>query len=520
MNRLVPRMPIGRLPAPTPEAQALLRELAPLVEGRASNRSQDRICYSRDLWPKALIWARAGQIPPPPDVVVWPANEEQVVQITRRAGALGVPLIPFGAGSGVCGGTVPLRGGILMDLKRMNQIRSINLESLEADCEVGIIGERLERQLNRNGVSTGHFPSSMYCSSLGGWIAARGAGQCSNRYGKMEDMVASVTAVDGRGELFATPRRPLPGWDLTRLLVGSEGALATLCSARLHLVPLPQSRAFQAFRFRSVARGVEALREIFRAGVRPAVARLYDPFDTLAVAKGRDGKPVFKRGAARTQLDERLLTAIECMASRTVIRHPIALNKAVDLLRECLLLLIYEGSADLCELEAKEASRVCLAARGEDRGPEPARAWLQKRYAVSYKQSRVFDVGSFVDTMEVAGTWDKVMPIYEKVREALAPLAFVMCHFSHAYVEGCCLYFTFAGAGASLDDAEERYDEIWRAGLAAAREAGATASHHHGIGLSKLNSLKGELGDGMRLVRALKTTLDPKGIMNPGKLGA
>ncbi len=519
MTRLVERLPLLDLPAPTAASQRLCRELAALVDGRASTASHERALYARDMWPKALMWTRAGYTALPPDVIVWPETVEQVAAVTRKACELGVPLIPYGAGSGVCGGTIPLRGGIVMDVKRLSRIKSVDPEALEADVEAGMLGEIFERRLNRQGLSTGHFPSSMYCSTVGGWIAARGAGQASNRYGKIEDMTASVTAVDGRGEVVVTPRRPVPGWDLTQLLIGSEGALGTICSARMHLVRTPEARVFAGFKFRGIEEGTEAIRNIFQAGVRPAVVRLYDPFDTLLVGKGHEAKPAGKKGLLRAAFDEKVLVRLERLGSLTAIGQPIGLNRAADLLRECLLVLLFEGPADLVELEAEEATRVCLAAGGEDRGPDPARTWLEKRYAVSYKQSRVFDSGAFVDTMEVAATWDKVTQVYHRVRQAVAPLAFVMCHFSHAYPEGCALYFTFAGAAGSLEQIEERYDAIWRAGLAAARSAGATATHHHGVGVSKLNALKGQLGDGMRLIQALKATFDPKGILNPGKLG-
>jgi alkyldihydroxyacetonephosphate synthase len=493
--------------------------LAGLCDGRATTAAHERVLYARDMWPKALMWTRAGYTAAPPDVVVWPSTLEQVVAVTRRAYHLGVPLVPFGAGSGVCGGTIPLKGGIALDLKRMARIKSVDLEAQEADVEAGIHGEIFERRLNRQGLSTGHFPSSMYCSTVGGWIAARGAGQASNRYGKIEDMVASVTVVDGRGEVLQTPRRPLPGWDATQLFIGSEGALGTIASARLHLVRAPEARVFSGFRFKSVEEGTEAIRNVFRAGVRPAVVRLYDPFDTLLVGSGHEGVPAGKKGLLRAAFDEKVMVRLQRLASLAAIGTPIGLNRAADLLRECLLVMVFEGPADLVELEAEEATRVCLAAGGEDKGPDPARTWLEKRYAVSYKQSKLFDSGAFVDTMEVAGTWDRVVEIYQRVREALAPLAFVMCHFSHAYPEGCALYFTFAGNARSLEELEQRYDAIWRAGLAAARSAGATASHHHGVGVSKLNALKGQLGDGLKLVRGLKATFDPKGILNPGKLG-
>jgi alkyldihydroxyacetonephosphate synthase len=518
MSDSVVCIPMRELPAPSAQSRALARDLGKLLDGRVSVASQDRLAYARDLWPKALIWAREGYTPRPPDVVAWPETTEQVAAVTRHAAALGVPLVPFGGGSGVCGAALPLHGGIVLDLKRMARILSVDADGLEADVEAGIIGEIFERRLNRLGLSTGHFPSSMYCSTVGGWIAARGAGQMSSRYGKIEDMLAALTVVDGRGEVIQTPRRPMPGWNLTRVFVGSEGALGTVCSARLHLVRVPEARVFQAFLFRSVREGVEAIRGIFRSGARPAVARLYDPLDTLLFGGGRS-RPHRRRGPLRDRLDELLVRRIEQAATQTAVARPIGLNLATELLRSCLLILLFEGPPDLCEVEAEEASRVCLANDGEDQGPEPARAWLEKRYDVSYKQSRVFDIGGFVDTMEVAGTWDRVVEIYDRVRAAIAPLAFVMCHFSHAYLEGCCLYFTFAGAAATRELSVARYDEIWRRATAAATLAGATASHHHGVGIVKLNALKAELGDGLELVRALKATFDPKGILNPGKLG-
>ncbi len=518
MSDSVACIPMRELPPPAAQSRALAADLAKLLDGRASTASQDRLAYARDLWPKALIWARAGYTPRPPDVVAWPETTEQVAAVTRHAAALGVPVVPFGGGSGVCGATLPLHGGIVLDLKRMARVLSVDADGLEADVEAGILGEIFERRLGRLGLSTGHFPSSMYCSTVGGWIAARGAGQMSGRYGKVEDMVASLTVVDGRGEVIQTPRRPLPGCDLTRVFVGSEGALGTVCSARLHLVRAPEARVFQAFRFRSVREGVEAVRGIFRTGARPAVSRLYDPLDTLLLGDGRPG-PHRPRGQVRERLDELLIRRLEQAATQAAVARPLALNLATELLRSCLLLLVFEGPADLCEVESEEASRVCLANDGEDEGPEPARAWLGRRYDVSYKQSRVFDIGGFVDTMEVAGTWDRVLEIYDRVRAAIASLAFVMCHFGHPYLEGCCLYFTFAGAGATLEQSLARYDEIWRCATAAATLAGATASHHHGVGVVKLNALKTELGDGLALVRALKATFDPKGILNPGKLG-
>jgi alkyldihydroxyacetonephosphate synthase len=185
----------------------------------------------------------------------------------------------------------------------------------------------------------------------------------------------------------------------------------------------------------------------------------------------------------------------------------------------CLLIVGFEGDRTLCEAEARAAAIELERAGGRDLGEGPGLRWLRHRYAVSFRMQKVFDAGAFVDTMEVATSWDKLLELYRAVREAVSPLAFVMAHFSHAYSDGCSIYFTFAARGATPAEAEKKYDQIWRAGLSATTKVGATLSHHHGVGLSKAPFMPEEHGTAMALYHALKDVLDPDGIMNPGKMG-
>ncbi|MBI3182226.1 MAG: FAD-binding oxidoreductase [Myxococcales bacterium] len=505
------------LPPPRIEAASLAKELAQ-SSVRTSTSDQDRLSYSRDMWPRALIWIRQGRIPPPPDAVAWPANEEEVLEIVSRARERKVALIPFGAGSGVCGGTWATRGGIAIDLKRLDEIGPLDAERRCVDAGAGTMGEVLERKLATKGYTLGHFPSSMYMSTVGGWLAARGAGQMSNKYGKIEDMVLSLRAVTGRAEIVETPERPFVGPDLSQLLIGSEGTLGVITRARLRVHPAPEGRTFRGIKFRSVADGVEAIRQVYRGGLRPAVVRLYDPFDTALV--GRE-KPSHRRTppSLKAGIGAELYPAVARQVAPLALGHPWALNRAADLMRNCLLVLLFEGEARRAAREDAQALAICRKLQGEDLGEEPGRHWYEKRYDVSYKMSKVIDSGAFADTMEVAATWDKVLDVYERVRAAVARLAFVMCHFSHAYLEGCSLYFSFAASAPDADGLERRYRELWRAAQTAAASAGATVSHHHGVGLLKTEGLLAELNDGRRLLSALKRVLDPDGVMNPGKLG-
>ena len=178
---------------------------------------------------------------------------------------------------------MPLFGGITIDTKRMQQLRSVRGDELICDVEAGLNGERFERELERRGYTFGHFPSSIYCSTVGGWLATRAAGQLSTKYGKVEDRVAGLTVVTGRGEVIETdgPNRALRGPNWTQLLVGSEGTLGIITSARLRVSPAPQLRVFRGFEVDDVAAGIEAIRRVLQKGLRPAVVRLYDELDTL-----------------------------------------------------------------------------------------------------------------------------------------------------------------------------------------------------------------------------------------------
>jgi alkyldihydroxyacetonephosphate synthase len=507
------------LPPPSAAARAVADELALEFKGRVSTLEQDRLSYSRDLWPKALLWIRQGSIPSPPDLVVWPQTEEEVVRVIGVARAHRLAVIPFGAGSGVCGGVWAVQGGISLDLKRLDSVGQVDEEHRTVEAGAGVIGEVLERRLNAQGYSLGHFPSSIYMSTLGGWLAARSAGQFSNKYGKIEDMVLSVTAVTGAGEVVRTPERPCVGPDLAQLFIGSEGTLCAFTSAKLRVHPLPEHRTYRGFKFRSVAEGVEAIRLVYRAGLRPAVVRLYDPFDTALVGRERPHKTAVIAPALRSTLAKDIVPLLLRRLSPRTLGHPALLNRAADYLKHCLLVLLFEGEAKRAVREDEQAKALCQRAGGVDLGEEPGRHWYQKRYDVSYKMSKVVDAGAYADTMEVAATWDKVMDVYEKVREAMSPYAFVLCHFSHAYLEGCSLYFTFTASDATEADMERRYDKAWKVSLEAAISAGATVTHHHGVGLLKQTQLLQELGDGRRVLAALKKAYDPDGVMNPGKLG-
>ena len=481
-----------------------------------SDSPPDRIFYSRDLWPRHHLAVRAGRIADhPPAAVAWPSSTEQVARLVAWCAEEGVPLVPFGAGSGVCAGVLPSPKTLVVDLKRLDRWRELDPDEGTLDVEAGVQGIRLEEELNARGFTAGHYPSSILCSTVGGWVAARGAGQCSGLYGKIEDMVAALECVDGRGEV-ATLKRRTGGPELVPLWVGSEGVLGIVTSVKLRLHPHPADRAFAAFAFATVEAGCEAIRRMYQSGLRPAVCRLYDPFDSMLARFG-----VVRGGGHEAHAASP--SGLGNAALRRVLRLPGALNRAIDamgsrVLGGSLLVLVFEGPRDDNAWQLGEATSVARTLGARELGARPARHWFEHRYSVSYRQAPVFMMGGFSDTMEVAAPWSSLMGLYHAVRRALGRHVLVMAHMSHAYPDGCSIYFTFAGSAADDAACERLYDRAWADALDAALASGGTLSHHHGIGRSKATKLGAELGVGIDVIAALRQAFDPSGILNPGNM--
>jgi alkyldihydroxyacetonephosphate synthase len=458
--------------------QPVREALGVLFGEHVSFRKTDRLAYHRDLMPGSLLTVREGEASTCPDAIVWPQTVQDIVALLALANEHKFPIVPYGAGSSVVGAAIPIRGGVICDLKRKARLVRMDEKSLLYTAEAGILGEDLERKLNAAGFTCGHFPSSMYCSTLGGWLAMRSAGQMSTRYGKIEDLVVSLEAVLPSGQVIQTRNAPrsATGPDIDQLLVGSEGTLGVITRATLRMFPLPETRRFASAVFATVEQGLEAVRSIMRIGCRPAVVRLYDEVDT-ALALSSLGLDVTGN----------------------------------------LLILGYEGRERIVSSELA-ASHEALA-DGRDLGEEPGKWWFEHRYKISYKQSIILANDRMVlDTLEVAATWTRVLDVYAAVKKALEGYVTVLAHFSHAYPEGINIYFSFVGHAGETRPVEF-HQEMWRRALGAVAESGGSISHHHGIGLLKAPWLKRELGGLHEAFVAFKAELDPNNILNPGKMG-
>jgi alkyldihydroxyacetonephosphate synthase len=431
----------------------------------------------RDTWPLGIMDERAGKTLPRV-LVARPSSREQVTAILRWAGANGVAVTPMGGGTGVCGALSPKAGELVLDMSGFDRIFEVDEVNLTCRCESGVNGQVLENHLNERGLTLGHFPSSLPGTTLGGLISTRSSGQESSRYGSIEDMVLGLAVVLPDGT-FATPRpgpRSAVGPALHQLWLGSEGALGVVLGAVLRVHRLPELVAGRGYGFPDLAAGLEAMRAIMQSGVRPLVARLYDPEDTAF-----NGYDLPAGG--------------------------------------CLLVVATAGLAGVARAEA-DAVRT-IVATADDLGEAPWQRWQKHRFDLSAGRLMEFlePAGSYLDTIELAAPWTLLGELHARVKPAIAVGGLALCHFSHAYEQGCCAYFTFGGSGDTEQGARSAYTRAWEGAMTIALELGATISHHHGVGRVRARWVADEMGGWMRVWQSIKESIDPQGVMNPRAVG-
>jgi alkyldihydroxyacetonephosphate synthase len=464
-----------------PAAAAALRAIvgpANLLESVA-----DRFAYARDRLPWGLFQLRAGSLPATlPAAIVSPASRDELIEIVAAANRLAVKLIPFGAGSGVLGGTLPLSCEVMVDLKRMNAILDID----EVDCTVrvqaGMNGGQFEAALAARGYTANHLPQSIHMSTVGGWAACRGAGQASSRYGKIEDMVIGLQAVlpDARVLEVRPAARRAVGPSIKDLMIGSEGVFGFITELTLRIQRLPEYQAGAVYAFPDLQKGLDAMREIVQREGRPSVMRLYDAAESQIRTEG-----------------------IEAFTARPILG-----------------ILKFSGPRGLALAETALAHEVCSAHDAVAADDAPYRHWEQTRYqSYSIKWQTA---GYCMDTVEVTGSWRALPRMHARMSEAVRSLhkeAHFGAHWSHIYPEGACQYMTVRLPPMDHAHAMRLHREAWDRLERICLELGGSIAHHHGVGVFRNQWLREELGVGLELLQILKDGIDPQNLVNPGKVG-
>ncbi|HEV3328134.1 MAG TPA: FAD-binding oxidoreductase [Acidimicrobiales bacterium] len=460
-----------RTVAPARDLAALTSALdAAGVAWRADAATLDD--HARDWWPLSIGWAAHGELLARPALVAAPTSTAQVAAAVAACASSRVPVTTQGGRSGVCGGAVPEPGGVALDVTGLRGVLTFDETSLRVRALAGTFGPELEAWLRARGCTIGHFPQSFELSTVGGWVACRGAGQYSTRYGKVEDLVRGLTVVLADGTVVTTggrgPREAV-GPDLTQLFVGSEGTLGVICEVELVVHRAPATEARRAWSFDSFADGMDACRRVLQRGATPAVLRLYDEQESL--------------------------------------RH--------FEIERCVLVVLDEADEALLAAAMAVLDDVCAAARRED--DALVERWLERRNDVS-ALGALWERGIVVDTLETAAPWSALDRVHRDVTAAIHSVggtSVATVHQSHAYLDGACLYFTFAGRPTAAD---AYYDAVWGAATRAALGAGASLSHHHGVGRNRSGHLRSALGAGADVLAAIRGALDPHGLLNPSVL--
>ncbi len=398
-------------------------------------------------------------------------------------------LVPFGGGTSVTGGLVARREGfagvVSLDLVRLDRLVAVDPESMTATLEPGLRGPQAEALLAGHGLTLGHYPQSFQYASIGGFAATRSSGQSSAGYGRFDALVVGLTVVTPSGVLtLGSAPANAAGPDLRQLVLGSEGTLGVITSVTVRVRRLPATRVYDGWRWPSFAAGSDAMRTLAQAGLLPTVIRLSDETET----------------------------AIN-------LADPDSIGAGGD--AGCLMVVGHEGEPDAVAAKRAAVAAVLTGLGGVDLGEEPGRAWEHGRFHAPYLRDSLLDVGVLVETLETATFWSRRQELYDAVKAALVGSlgdgALVLCHVSHVYETGCSLYFTVAARQGDDPLAQ------WSAAKAAASDAmiaaGATITHHHAVGTDHKPWLAQEIGPvGVQVLRAVKDSLDPTGVLNPGVL--
>lgn len=498
-----PALPLEKISLPK------LRLTEEQINGLCALTSKERV--KTDIYERAyhargrsyhdMLYLRAGKLEHTPDVVVYPRTITEVESLVAYADKHTLAVIPYGGGSSVVGGVTPLlrpgqQAAITVDMALMDQVLEIDMTTMTAHIEAGIYGPALEKQLQEKGVTLGHYPQSFEYSTLGGWIASRGAGHQSNRYGKAEDWLVSARIVTPRG-VWNTEHFPksAAGPQLRDLTPGSEGAFGIITDAWVHIHTAPEKKEYRAYFFPDFESGIRGIRALLQAEVRTAMVRLSDANETFFYSVMHGGAEVAENG-------------------------PMGF---------CLMLVGFEGEAGEVAHQRARAESILSECGGADMGGGMGELWLATRFETPYLRDPMLDHGLGVDTMETATDWKRLPRLHANVCAVMEGAlsrhnpnpgspGLAMAHVSHSYRNGASLYFTVVFA-RKRDTEIDQWLSIKKEVSDAIVENGGTISHHHGVGTDHLPWLAREKGPiGHDLLHSIKEALDPNATMNPGKL--
>jgi alkyldihydroxyacetonephosphate synthase len=510
-----PPLSFGELAVPEPVLGDALRGALEDAVGaeHVSTEAIDRVVHARGKSLRDLVRHRGGDVGRVPDVVVRPGDEAAVEGVLRAALAADAVVIPFGGGTNISGSleapAAETRTVVSVDMSRLNQLLEIDDGSRLARVQAGVFGPDLERQLNARGWTMGHFPDSFTHSTLGGWIATRSSGMQSDKYGDIADLTRALRVVTPSGTLVT---RPVPhtstGPSVREMVLGSEGRLGIITEATVHVHRLPEQRTILGYLFPDWERALAAMQAIAESEASPSVTRVSDSYETAFS---------FSTRKHPTPIDR-----VKSKALTTFLER----RKDYDLEAMCLSFIGYEGSKAHVARQRKLVGKIVSRYGGLCIGSSPGELYDQKKFDTPYIRDFLLDRGAPADVSETSAPWSRLKPLYDNVMAAargafgdLGVTGYIMCHLSHSYHAGACLYFTFAFNPSGTRPAIEEYDVVKSAIQQTFVDSDATLSHHHAVGIEHARWLEEDISPaGVAMVRALLDGVDPGANLNPGKI--
>ncbi len=448
---------------------------------------------------------RAGDCSGVPDAVITAAHHDEVQAVIEECSREGVPVVPLGGGTSVVGGLRCDRPHVAISTSRMRAVIDIDDVAGLVRVESGITGPILEAILAPRGLTLGHLPQSWQRASIGGYLATRSAGQASTGYGRSDDMVESVLVATPAGSLSAghVPSSAA-GPDLLQLVIGSEGAFGVITEASLRVRRLPVASRYEAVIFPNFDAGREAFRELAQSRITADVMRLSDAQETATSLMM--SAPGGLMGSALTAYLRR---------------------RGVPSGDGALAILGWEAvDSDIVKSRRGSAIEVLRRHGAVSLGKRPGGSWQRHRFDGPHLRDALMDAGYLVETVETSTTWSNLSSLRAAVHRALehsltssVTRPYVMTHISHVYETGASLYTTVIAVADQNNPVGQ-----WTSAKAAVSDAivsgGGTITHHHAIGRDHARWLPDEIGAlGLETLKAVKSTLDPAGICNPGVLG-
>lgn len=415
-----------------------------------------------------------------PDVVVWPKGTEEVAAILKYANERMIPVTPWGAGTSLEGNPLPVEGGMVLDFELMNEILAIRAEDFQVDVQAGVKYKDMNQMLARKGLFFPPDPGAN--ATIGGMVANNASGVRTVKYGATRDNVLRLMVVLPTGEIFhagSLSPKTSSGYDLVRLLIGSEGTLGIITEITLRLTGIPEKFGAAIVTFDSVENATDAVYEIMGSGLIPAALELLDPETIGAINK--DGK--------------------------------------ISLAEKPTLFLEFTGTSNVSlEEDLRLAKEICddHGSMGFESGigrEERNRLWEARHEA--YESIKRWNPGSDFVIADTAVPLSKYSSMVEYAGEILTSHHLKAYRFGHAGDGN--LHLVIVG---DLREKEftKKVNQAYMELVSYAISVGGTATGEHGVGIGKKKFMIQEHGKGVEVMRRIKNLLDPNGIMNPGKI--